>query len=137
MSLLIGRMHTSSVVRRTSCLLTLPMQACWATFLIGLSVICVAHGEMAREHGSTCNVGLYLYEPWHWSTCHARCFAACSVNKDRLLPERFCCWACYIDNGENVILKSSWPTMEAFTNTGIVAPASMARSCQGFAQVFT
>ena len=32
--------------------------------------------------------------------CHPRCFAACSVSRDRLLPERFCCWACYIDNGE-------------------------------------
>ena len=28
-------------------------------------------------------VGLYLYEPWHWSTCHPRCFAACSVSRDQ------------------------------------------------------
>ena len=59
-------------------------------------------------------VGLYLCEPWHWSTCHPRCFAACSVSMDLLLPERFCCWSRYIDNGEKDVLKSSWPTMDTF-----------------------
>ena len=60
-------------------------------------------------------VGLYLYEPWHWSTCHPRCFAARPVSRDRLLPERFCSWSCSFDNGQKDILKSTWPTMEALT----------------------
>ena len=40
------------------------------------------------------NMYVGLYEPWHWSACHPRCVAACSVSRDRLLPERFCCWSC-------------------------------------------
>ena len=41
----------------------------------------------------------------------------CSVSSDRFLPEaeRFYCWDCYVDNGEKDILKSPWPTMDAFT----------------------
>ena len=60
-------------------------------------------------------VGLCLHEPWRWSTCHPRCFAACSVSRDRALAERFCCWACYTANGAKDVTKSSWPSMEAFT----------------------
>ena len=62
------------------------------------------------------HVGLYLYEPDdQWTTCHPRCFAACSASRDRALPERFCCWSCYIDGGNQDILKSSWPSMCVFT----------------------
>ena len=67
---------------------------------IGLFVIFAGHGLMEKGQ--------------HWSTCHPCCFAACSVSCDRALAESLCL-ACYINNDAKDIMKSSWPTMEAFT----------------------
>ena len=76
--------------------------------------LCLSWGD-GRRAWFNMHFGLHLHEPWHCSTCHRRGFAACSVSRDRLLEECFCCWSCYIDNGQKDVMKSSWPTMEAFT----------------------